>query len=39
MKIKGENSNYIQNIQEKLNETIGKSEMSSNIFIKFLVIF
>ena len=39
MKTKGKISNYIQNIKEKFKETIEKSEMTSNIFIKFLVIF
>ena len=39
MEIREKNSNYIQNNQEKLSKTIEKSEMNSNIFIKFLVIF
>ena len=39
MGIKVENNNYIQNIQEKSNKTIEKSEMSSNIYINIFVIF
>ena len=39
MKIKGKIENYIQSIKKKFKETIEKSEVVSNIFIKFLVIF
>ena len=39
MKIKGKVAKYTQSIKEKLNETIEKSEVIRNIFIKFLVIF
>ena len=39
MKIKGGNSNYIQNIQEKSTKTIEKSEKRLSNFIKNLVIF
>ena len=39
MEIREQNSNYIQINQEKISKTIEKSEMNSNIFIKFLVLF
>ena len=39
MKIIGKITKYIQSIKEKLKETIEKSEMITNYFIKFLVIF
>ena len=39
MKIKGKIAHYIKSIEEKFKETIEKSEMISNMFIKFLVIF
>ena len=34
-----ENINHVQINQEIISKTIEKSEMNSNIFIKFLVIF
>ena len=39
MEIREKYSNYIQINQEKISKTIEKSEMNSNIFIKFLVLF
>ena len=39
MKIKGKITKYIQIIKEKFKETIQKSEVVSNIFIKFVIIF
>ena len=37
--IREKNINYVQINQEKSEDTIEKSEMISNIFINFLVIF
>ena len=39
IEIKEKNINYVQINQEIKSKTIEKSEMNSNIFIKFLVIF
>ena len=39
IEIREKNINYVQINQEILSKTIEKSEMNSNIFIKFLVIF